>query len=117
MNDQFSKNIEYQDICEKPITEVNIAYNNNPGVFQVIDESMVKYDPPLINKGVYKEFVQVSYDWEILSIFFQNHNISTNWIDCNGIVGFIDEGKWTGAVGKVNENEKLPKNLISPFLD
>ena len=40
---------------------------------------------------------------EILRIFFSNHNLIINWLDCNYTWGWLDDetGKWTGAVGKV----------------
>ena len=45
----------------------------------------------------------VSFDWEILQIFFDNNNIEPTWINCYFVWGWFneDEGKWTGASGKV----------------
>ena len=86
------------DICsEKSI--VNIAYNNFPPFFELVNESMVEYE----ERWVGYKHSRLSYDYEILSIFFQHKNIIPNWINCYGSFGVYNETieKWTGAIGKV----------------
>ena len=84
---------------------INVAYNNDPGNFEVVNNSMTKY-PVTIKKGVYSA---IPLDNEILEVFFENRNI--NWINCFYNWGWYDDetGRWTGAVGKVNMNTFLMK--------
>ena len=60
---------------------------------------MVKY-PVYNRKG---EYSSISYNFEILNIFFKNYNIFVNWINCYYTYGWYDDEtrSWTGAVGKV----------------
>ena len=46
---------------------------------------------------------KMSEDWEVLSMFFSQHNIEPNWLDCNFTYGHYDEelGGWTGCMGQV----------------
>ena len=87
------------DLCREK--RVNIAYNNDPGYFEVDDGTgeMVKYPVRPVNG----EMSIIPYDWEILHSFFSNHDIVPVWINCYFTWGSYDEesGKWTGAVGKV----------------
>ena len=57
-------------------------------------------------------YTYLSYDFEILSIFFLNHNIIANWINCNYSWGIYDYdlGKWTGVVGQVNNTHNYGNN-------
>ena len=81
--------------------KVNIAYNNDPGYFEVDDRTgeMVKYPVRPVNG----EMSIIPYDWEILHSFFSNHDIVHVWINCHFTWGSYEEesGRWTGAVGKV----------------
>ena len=101
-----SKNVQYADICTEKLT-VNIAYNNEPSsqkIFELVNNSMVEYEvEPVTGRS------GISKDWEILSIFFQNYNLITNWVDCNYTFGWFDHvtGKWTGAMGKVHFDRRL----------
>ena len=54
--------------------------------------------------GLRTDSYYISYDNEILSIFFQHYDIIVKWINCNYTWGVFDDetGKWTGAVGQVN---------------
>ena len=76
---------------------INVAYNNDPGTFEIVNNSMVEY-PPFIMEG---EFTNMPYEFEILEKFFKIKNI--NWINCNSTWGWYDDEteRWTGAVGKV----------------
>ena len=103
-NGQISNNVKYQDECVERFA-VSVAYNHDPWFFEVENNSMVNIRDKYgylhgDNVGVYS---QISDADEILSIFFENHNIIVNWIDCNYTWGWFDDetGKWTGAVGQV----------------
>ena len=99
-NGSVSKNLKYEDICTSKKFLINIAYNIEPGWFEINKNSMVEWNNyfPIIN-----EMSHLSFDYEILSIFFLNNNILVTWIDCNRTMGIYDyeTGKWTGTVGKV----------------
>ena len=84
----------------KDSPSINVAYNDDPGYFEIVDNSMVEY-PAYIIEGVY---TYIPYDFEILEKFFKNKNI--NWINCHSTWGWYDDetGRWTGAVGKVKMN-------------
>ena len=68
---------------------------------------MVEY-PANIIEGVDN---YISWDFEILEIFFKSNNIIVNWINCNSTWGWYDyeTESWTGAVGKVKMNTFLLK--------
>ena len=82
----------------KDSPSINVAYNDEPGFFEIVDNSMVEYTVAVID-GKYRS--NIPFDFEILEEFFENKNI--NWINCNYQWGWYDEetGRWTGAVGKV----------------
>ena len=82
---------------------INVAYNDEPGFFEIVNNSMVEY-PANIQEG---ESTVIAYDFEILEKFFKNKNV--NWINCNFTWGWYDDetGRWTGAVGKVKKNTFL----------
>ena len=98
-NGSVSNNVKYQNICVERFA-ISVAYAWYWGFFEVENNTMVEwYDYyGLIHGGSY-----LPYDYEILSIFFKNYNIMTNWINCNHTPGIFDyeTGKWTGAVGQV----------------
>ena len=103
-NGSVSKNVRYQDLCVERFA-INVAYNNEPGYFEVENNSMVdlreKYGRT--HGELVGKYSNIPEDDEILSKFFLNNNIIINWIDCNYTWGWFDyeTGKWTGAVGKV----------------
>ena len=68
---------------------------------------MVEY-PANIIEGVDN---YISWDFEILEIFFKTKNVIVYWINCNYTWGWIDDEteRWTGAVGKVKINTVLLK--------
>ena len=80
---------------------INVAYNNDPGWFEIVNNSMVGY-PVYSVEGAYSN---IAYDFEILEIFFKTNNVIVNWLNCNYTWGWYDydTGRWTGAVGKVKE--------------
>ena len=91
---------KYEDICQQSQHNATIAYNNEPGIFEV-DE-----DGNLVEFLVYPvagETDYIPHNYEILSSFFSNYHITPKWINCNYTWGWFDEetGHWTGAVGKV----------------
>ena len=83
----------------KASLSINVAYNNDPGMFEIVNNSMVG-QPAFFFEGV----TQISSDFEILEIFFKNKIIK--WINCNFTWGWYDGEieRWTGAVGKVRMN-------------
>ena len=93
-------NKEYKDICQKAQHKATVAYNNYATYFEIDDnDKMIEY-PIQPRTGVR---TTVSYDYEILSSFFEFYHITPTWINCNYNWGWFDEetGHWTGAVGKV----------------
>ena len=88
----------------KASLSINVAYNNDPGYFEIVNNSMVEY-PANSVEGIYSN---IPYDFEILEIFFKNKNVIVNWIYCNYTWGWFDDetGRWTGAVGKVKMNSR-----------
>ena len=108
------KQVRYQDICSQEIV-VNIAYNNFPPFFELVNNSMVEYKPRRFGS----ENSMVPYDYEILSKFFQHKNIIPNWINCNGSFGVYNKTseKWTGAIGKVFTYLLLTTNNLKYLLD
>ena len=72
------------DLCREK--RVNIAYNNDPGYFEVDDGTgeMVKYPVRPVNG----EMSIIPYDWEILDSFFINHDIVPVWINCYSTWGW-----------------------------
>ena len=111
-----NRNLKYKDVC--PVAElpsepeyhhINIAYNNFYTWFRLDAESKAMIEYPLpdtdpdSNLRLSKNHPLISYNWEILKLFFNHNNIIPNWIYCNQKWGWFDKdtGKWTGAVGKV----------------
>ena len=84
---------------------INVAYNNDPYFFEIVNNSMVEY-PAYIIEG---DISYIPHDFEILDYFFKSYVIAINWIDCNYTWGWFDEEteRWTGAVGKVKMNTYL----------
>ena len=90
------------DICGPKI--VNLAYNNEPKEF-ILDETvqppqMVK-KAPYMKKGIKNN---ISWDWEILDLYFKNYNVEPLWMFCNYTWGTINHttGLWSGAMGRVS---------------
>ena len=85
----------------KDSLSINVAYNDWPGYFEIVNNSMVEYPVDIRSVDSY-----VPYNYEILKIFFKTNNIIVNWIDCNYTWGWYDYEieRWTGAVGKVRIN-------------
>ena len=86
----------------KDSISINVAYNDEPGFFEIVNNSMVEYPA-----YVMEETTNIPYEFEILEVFFENKII--NWINCNYTWGWYDDEteKWTGAVGKVKMNTFL----------
>ena len=87
----------------KASLSINVAYNNNPGWFEIVNNSMFEWHDYW---GLIYEQSSIPHDFEILEKFFKTNNIFVNWIDCNYTWGWFDDekGSWTGAVGKVKMN-------------
>ena len=82
---------------------ISVAYNDDIGMFMVVNNTMKEwYD----YHGLINDMSRIPYEFEVLKPFFQNNNISVNWINCNWTWGWYDDetGTWTGAVGKVKVN-------------
>ena len=80
---------------------VTIAYNNEPGNFEVDPESQNMYENERIPVKGWRSCIPM--DWEIMKPFFDHYSLTPTWIDCHYTWGWLDEetGSWTGAVGKV----------------
>ena len=90
----------------KDSLSINVAYNDDPGYFEIVNNSMVeRYG----NSGPIAGVSDISLPFEILEVFFENKNIT--WINCNYTKGWYDyeTGRWTGTVGKVKMNTFLLK--------
>ena len=92
----------------KASISINVAYNDDSEIFEIVNNSMVEYPIQYNVKGLY---TNIPYDFEILEIFFKSYVIAINWIDCNYTWGWFDSEakRWTGAVGKVKMNTFLLK--------
>ena len=90
----------------KASLSINVAYNDDPGFFEIVDNSMYAYPVNIIDG----EYSNIAQDFEILEVFFENKII--NWINCNQTWGWYDDEteRWTGAVGKVKLNTFLLKH-------
>ena len=114
-NGTVSNNVRYQDLCTDKVV-VNIAYNDEPGFFGNVNNTMKEWDDYYC---VIESCSGMPYDFEILKTFLQTYNIEVNWIDCNFTWGVFDydSGKWTGAVGKVNFSDHNLKTVSHIMLD
>ena len=90
-----SKNVKYRNLCKEQFP-VHVAYNDPPW-FEIENNTMVKYQSL---HGLFTDNSYISYDYEILYIFFEHYDIFAKWINCNYTWGVYDyeTGKWTGAV-------------------
>ena len=92
--------IHYYDVCKVPVGKVTIAYNNDPGYFEVDHETQTMVEIPLMPANGWS---YIPWDWEIIKPFLDHYSLTPTWIDCNYTWGWFDKGTrtWTGAVGKV----------------
>ena len=99
-------NRKIQDLCREPRHHVDIAYNFDPGMFEIEEDGSVSKLEYEFRTG---EFDYLPKDTEIMESFLENYHITPNWIDCNYTWGWFDEetGNWTGAVGKVKHPSTL----------
>ena len=82
----------------KPVTDVckggqiRVAFNQYPGYFEVKDNKMKKYD-----------WQGWTYDWEVLSTFFINHQLRAVYFDNRYTWLYFDTQtqQWRGAVAMV----------------
>ena len=90
----------------KASLSINVAYNNNPGWFKIVNNSMFEWNDYW---GLINDKSNIPYNFEILEIFFKTKNVIINWINCNYTWGLFDDEteRWTGAVGKVKLNTFL----------
>ena len=100
MMDDGSINKKFDvDICAKKA--VRIAFNNEPKSF-VYNETTKDFDrkKPFMKNGLKNNII---WDYEILEEFIRIYNIVPTWINnyYNWGTWLKDEGKWSGAVGKV----------------
>ena len=92
----------YKEICSGEPKKVNLGFNNEKGVLEVENNSLVEI-PKDPQEYIFASNSWGPYSWEILGKFFSIHNIIPNWLDCNWSWGWYDEElqMWTGCVGKV----------------
>ena len=70
-------------------THVNIAFNEDPTYFMVDMETntMVKYS----NRPLLGDQAFISYDWEVLEMFFNHFVIVPKFINCYGERGSVPD--------------------------
>ena len=95
----------YKEICSREPKKVNMGFKNDK-YFKVENNSFIEYPKSCSqeNECVHGQETILSYDWEVLSKFFSNHNIEPNWLKCYFTYrGWYDEelGGWTGCTDKV----------------
>ena len=90
----------YKETCGGEKILVHLGYNNNHGGMTVENNKLLQF--PLI-RNLKGHQTAISQGWEVLSIFFSNHNIEPIWHNCHYNWGWYDEeqGAWTGCMGKV----------------
>ena len=90
----------YKDICSGEKRKVRIGFNNDDH-FMVVENNTLTNIPR--QSHIFGQVARMSEDWEVLSMFFSNHNLEPNWLDCDWTWGWYDEelGEWTGCMGKV----------------
>ena len=124
----IKNNIKYKDICTEKI-EVTVAYYNTDKVFDVDKTRNVMVEQNIHSSQNVRfegDHSRHPFNWEILKLFFIEHNIIQNWtgpcnekgfiLDENGLrrdYGYIGECKgswgdydydtesWTGVIGQV----------------
>ena len=94
---KFSEKLYSFFLYLKDFLSINVAYNDEPGYFVIVNNSMFEY--PTYNIEGYGS--NIPNHFEILEVFFENKII--HWLNCNYTWGWYDDetGRWTGAVGKV----------------
>ena len=90
----------YKHVCRGEKKKVNLGYNNDPLSFKVENNAIIPYPGKRYIKGT---AAQISPHWEVLSTFFNIHQILPTWLNCGYSWGYFDEeeGQWTGCMGKV----------------
>ena len=101
-NATVNRNLGFDDVCKEK--QVHVAYNNEPGIFEVsnITGEMVEYPVQ-----PYMKYYSIALEWEIQAAFFETNNIEPMWLNANYTWGTVNytTGQWTGAVGMIQRNE------------
>ena len=90
------KVLSYKNLCSGEKVKVNLGFNNDPGILTVENNTLLPYPKQsFLDEGPY-----MSAAWEVLSLFFNVHNIEASWTNCNFTWGWYDEdtGGWTGCM-------------------
>ena len=101
-NATLNKNLGFDDVCKEK--QVFVAYNHEPGMFEVnnITGEMVRYpvDPRIA-------YVNIAAEWEVEAAFFETNNIKPIWLNANFTWGWYDNvtDQWTGATGMIEKDE------------
>ena len=101
-NATVNRNLGFDDVCNEK--HVLVAYNNEPGWFEVskITGEMVEYpvDPIM---GYFK----TADEWEIQKAFFESYEIKPIWFNAHYNWGRLNytTGQWSGAVGMIQRDE------------
>ena len=97
-----NRNLGFDEVCKEK--HVYIAYNNEPGMFEVNSTTgeMVRYQEWRI-----VSYWNVAWEWEIQAAFFKYNNITPHWINANYSWGTLNytTGQWDGAVGLIQRDE------------
>ena len=99
-NATVNRNLGFDDVCREKY--VYVAYNNEPGEFEVSNGEMVRY--PV---APYLAFWNMAHEWEMQAAFFKYNNINPHWINCNYTWGSLNytTGQWSGAIGLIQRDE------------
>ena len=99
-NNLNSKNLLYDDICEKEKIYADIAFNQEETLMEVNETTGTVIPRPI---DIVKKYIAIANDPEMMIPFLEIHNIVPNWINCNRVWGTLNKtsGQWNGCVGKV----------------
>ena len=90
----------YNHVCRGEKKKVNLGYNNEVEVFKVENNTLIPDPEKRYPKGT---AAQISQSWEVISTFFNIHQILPTWLNCGYSWGHLNEEEvqWTGCMGKV----------------
>ena len=104
----------YKEVCSEEPRKVNLAYNNLDLILKVENNTLLQrpdayypYPPPTdtVLEYIWEKYFALTFEWELLEMFFAIHNIEPNWLNGNGTWISKDEETGiydpSGIMGKV----------------
>ena len=84
--------------------QVIVAYNQEPGVFEVSNITGKMVEWPVMP---YLKYSSIAREWEIQAAFFETNNIEPIWLNANYTWGILNytTGQWSGATGMIQRYE------------